>query len=173
MLFALYSPNGTYDTTFLANYAYINLNDPIDARDGVGLVQVFGAGQYAMRLLGEAGSLAKLGITFREIVNAVQAQNTVNPAGQVGGEPIRQGRSSPTRCARKAASRRRGLRRHRRPRRIPTARIVRVRDVARIELGAQNYNIDDARSTASRPPSSAIYQLPGPTRSKPPTACES
>ena len=91
MLIALYSPNGTYDAKFLANYAYINLNDPITRSPGIGNVQVFGAGQYAMRLWVKPDQLAKLGITVPEIVSAIQAQNTVNPAGQVGGEPAPKG----------------------------------------------------------------------------------
>src|SRR6201988_246540 len=87
MLVALYSPSGTHDSNYLANYAYINLNDPIARSYGVGQTQVFGSGQYAMRLWVKPDQLAKLGITITDIVNAIQAQNTVNPAGQVGGEP--------------------------------------------------------------------------------------
>ncbi len=63
MLVGLFSPNGTYDTKFLGNYAYINLNDPIARLYGVGQTQVFGAGQYAMRLWVQPDKLAKLGIT--------------------------------------------------------------------------------------------------------------
>ena len=103
MLIALYSPNGTYDAQFLANYAYINLNDQLTRVPGIGNVQVFGAGQYAMRLWVKPDQLAKLGITVPEIVTAIQAQNTVNPAGQVGGPPSsRRARNSPIRCARRA-----------------------------------------------------------------------
>src|ERR1700755_2013147 len=87
MLVGLFSPKGTFDTKFLGNYAYINLNDPIARLYGVGQTQVFGAGQYAIRLWVQPDKLAKLGITVPDIVNAVQAQNKVNPAGQVGGEP--------------------------------------------------------------------------------------
>ena len=54
---------------------------------GVGSVQVFGAGQYAMRLWVKPDQLAKLGVTVPEIVSSIQAQNTVNPAGKAGGEP--------------------------------------------------------------------------------------
>ena len=91
MLIALYSPKGTYDATFLANYAYINLIDQVTRVPGIGSVQVFGAGQYAMRFWVKPDQLAKLGITVPEIVSAVQTQNTVNPAGQVGSEPAPQG----------------------------------------------------------------------------------
>jgi HAE1 family hydrophobic/amphiphilic exporter-1 len=87
MLVALYSPHGTRDSNYLANYAYINLNDPIARSYGVGQTQVFGSGQYAMRLWVKPDQMAKLGITVTDIANALKAQNTVNPAGQVGGEP--------------------------------------------------------------------------------------
>ncbi len=93
MLVALYSPKGTYDARFLANYAYINLNDQLTRVKGVGTVQVFGAGQYAMRLWVKPDQLAKLQITVPEIVSAIQTQNTVNPAGQVGSEPIPKGQA--------------------------------------------------------------------------------
>ncbi len=81
MLIALYSPHGTHDAAYLANYAYINLNDPIARLYGVGQTTVFGSGQYAMRLWVKPDQLAKLGITVTDIVNAIKAQNTVNPAG--------------------------------------------------------------------------------------------
>src|ERR1700692_4755653 len=91
MLVAVYSPHGTYDAGFLANYAFINLVDPITRSQGIGNVQVFGAGQYAMRLWIRPDRLAKLGVTVPEIVSAIQAQNTVNPAGKAGGEPAPKG----------------------------------------------------------------------------------
>src|SRR4029077_19023915 len=86
-LFSLYSPNGTYDATFLANYGYVNINDPMTRVPGIGQVQIFGAGQYAMRFLVRPYQLAKLGITVTEILNAIRAQNMVTPAGQIGAEP--------------------------------------------------------------------------------------
>src|ERR1700726_1792220 len=91
MLISLYSPKGTYNYMFLANYAYINLNDPLTRVKGLGTIQVFGAGQYAMRLWVKPDQLAKLQITVPEIVSALQTQNTVNPAGQVGSEPAPKG----------------------------------------------------------------------------------
>src|SRR5262245_59125397 len=91
MLINLYSPTGAYDAKFLANYAYINLNDQLTRVPGIGSVQVFGAGRYAMRLWVKPDQLAKLGITVPDIVAAIQSQNTVNPAGQIGGEPAPRG----------------------------------------------------------------------------------
>src|ERR1700688_561887 len=160
MLVSLSSPHGSLDTKFLANYAYINLNDPIARLYGVGQTQVFGAGQYAMRLWIKPDQLAKLGITVTDIVNAIQAQNTVNPAGQVGGEPaqsnqqftyavLAQGRlTSPEQFGDVVV------------REAPNGGTVRVRDVARVELGTQDYSL---KSRLNGKPSAAIavYQLPG------------
>ena len=160
MLLALYSPNGTYDAKFLSNYAYINLNDPIARSYGVGLTQIYGAGQYAMRLWVKPDRLAKLGITVSDVVDAVQSQNTVNPAGQVGGEPtvVRQPFTYAVRAQGRLET----------PeefgdivvRENPDGGVVRVRDVAQVELGSQDY------SWATRlngQPSAIIgvYQLPG------------
>jgi len=97
----LYSPHGTYDAGFLSNYAYINMHDPLTRSPGIGIVQIFGAGQYAMRMWVKPDQLAKLGITVTDITNAVQAQNTVNPAGQAGGEPRLRARNTPMRSVRK------------------------------------------------------------------------
>ncbi|MBO3703759.1 MAG: efflux RND transporter permease subunit, partial [Candidatus Accumulibacter sp.] len=88
VMFALYSPNDTYDGVFLSNYAFININDQMTRVKGIASVTVFGAGQYAMRLWVKPDQLAKLNITIPEIINAVNAQNTVNPAGTIGGEPV-------------------------------------------------------------------------------------
>ena len=91
IMFALYSPNGTYDSIFLANYSYININDQMTRVQGIASVTIFGAGQYAMRFWVKPDQLAKLNITIPEIINAIQTQNTVNPAGQIGGEPVPHG----------------------------------------------------------------------------------
>jgi hydrophobic/amphiphilic exporter-1 (mainly G- bacteria), HAE1 family len=160
MLVALYSPHGTRDSNYLANYAYINLNDPIARSYGVGQTQVFGSGQYAMRLWVKPDQMAKLGITVTDIANALKAQNTVNPAGQVGGEPaqsnqqftyavLAQGRlTSPEQFGDVVV------------REAPDGGTVRVRDVARVELGTQDYSL---LSRLNGKPSAAIavYQLPG------------
>ena len=160
MLIAVSSPHGTYDATFLANYAYINLNDPVARLYGVGQTQVFGAGQYAMRLWVKPDQLAKLGITVTDIANAIQTQNTVNPAGQVGGEPARadqqftyallaQGRlTTPEQFGNVVV------------RETPDGGIVRVKDIARVELGAQAYS-EAGRLNGQPAAVLAVYQLPG------------
>src|SRR6202045_2574106 len=160
MLVSLFSPHGTRDAKFMANYAYITLNDPVARLYGVGQTTVFGAGQYAMRLWVKPDQLAKLGITVTDIVNAVQAQNTVNPAGQVGGQPapsdqqftysvLAQGRlTSPEQFGDVIV------------REAPDGGTVRVRDVARVELGTQDYSLM-ARLNGKPSAIIAVYQLPG------------
>src|SRR5437660_2678774 len=160
MLITLYSPNGTYDAQFLANYAYINLADQITRSYGIGSVQIFGAGQYAMRLWVKPDQLAKLAITVPEIVNAIQSQNTVNPAGLIGGEPVPEGQeftysvraqgrlTTPEEFEQIVV------------RAAPDGGIVRVKDVARVEMGAQDYTIV-GRLNGKPSAIIAVYQLPG------------
>jgi len=160
LLTALYSPHGTLDAKFLANYAYINLYDRLSRVPGIGQVTVFGAGQYAMRLWVKPDRLAKLGITVSDITNAIQAQNTVNPAGQIGGAPAPPGQeyTYTVRAQGRLVT----------PeqfgniilRETPDGGIVRIKDVARIELGAQDYS---AMGRLNGEPSAVIsvYQLPG------------
>jgi len=159
ILIDLYSPSGVFDSKFLANYAYINLNDQLTRIRGIGSVQVFGAGRYAMRLWVKPDQLAKLSITVPEIITAIQSQNTVNPAGQIGGEPVPKGQEF-TYSVRAQG-------------RLITPEdfeqvvvranedgIVRVKDVARAEMGAQDYTIV---GHLNGKPSAiiAVYQLPG------------
>ena len=82
-------PRGRYDDLFLANYATININDALYRVPGVGQVQIFGAGDYAMRIWLRPDMLAKLGLTVTDIDQAVQQQSAVNPAGQIGGRARR------------------------------------------------------------------------------------
>jgi multidrug efflux pump len=160
MLISLYSPKGTYNGIFLANYGYINLFDQLTRLPGIGNVQIFGAGQYAMRLWVKPDQLAKLGITVPDIITAVQKQNTVNPAGQVGSEPIPSGQ--------KFTYTVRAQGRLQTPeefgeivvRANADGSFVRVKDIARIDLGAQTYNIK-GRLNGQPAAILALYQLPG------------
>ena len=160
MLVALYSPQGLYDNIFLANYGIININDALTRVPGVASVTVFGAGQYAMRCWVNPDKLASLKITIPEIVNAIQTQNTVNPAGQIGSEPVPTGQDFTYTV--------------RAPGRLPSAEefgeiivratpdggILRLKDVARIELGAQTYALQ-GRLNGKPAALLAVYQLPG------------
>jgi HAE1 family hydrophobic/amphiphilic exporter-1 len=160
MLVSLYSPHGTYDARFLANYAYINLHDPITRAPGIGNVQIFGAGEYAMRLWVKPDQLAKLGITVTDIINTIQSQNTVNPAGQVGGEPVPKGQEYT--YAVRAQGRLLSPEDFEQVviRETADGGIVRVKDVARVELGAQDYSTV-GRFSGNPAAIIAVYQLPG------------
>ena len=159
-MFALYSPKGTYDDVFLANYCYININDQMTRVQGIASVTVFGAGQYAMRFWVRPDQLAKLDITIPEIINAIKQQNTVNPAGQIGGEPVPPGQEftyavrSQGRLETEEEFGNIVLRAD------PDGSIVRLKDVARIELGAQTYNMI-GRLNGKPAALIALYQLPG------------
>src|SRR5262244_1769545 len=87
LIIALYSPHNTYDALFLANYATINVNDVLYRVPGVGEVRLFGASDYAMRIWVKPDVLAKLGLAVPDLANAIRQQSTVNPSGQIGGEP--------------------------------------------------------------------------------------
>jgi hydrophobic/amphiphilic exporter-1 (mainly G- bacteria), HAE1 family len=160
MLISLSSPKQTYDNVFLANYAYINLVDQLTRVQGISNVQVFGAGQYAMRLWVKPDQLAKLGVTVPDIISAVQKQNNVNPAGQVGSEPIPSGQ--------KFTYTVRAQGRLQTPeefgeivvRANPDGSLLRVKDIARIDLGAQTYNLM-GRLNGKPAAILALYQLPG------------
>jgi HAE1 family hydrophobic/amphiphilic exporter-1 len=160
LLVALYAPKGSYDSVFLANYAYINLVDQLTRVPGIARVQVFGAGQYAMRCWVKPDQLAKLHVTVPQIVQALQAQNTVNPAGQIGGEPVPSGQqfTYTVRAQGRLIS----------PEQFgeillrsnPDGSTLRLKDVARIELGAQTYNLS-GRYNGHPSAILACYQLPG------------
>ena len=160
MLVSLDSPTNAYDSTFLANYAYININDQLTRVPGIASATVFGAGQYAMRYWVKPDQLAKLNITVNEVIQAIQGQNTVNPAGTIGGEPAPAGQQytySVRAQGRLTTPEEFGaivIREN------PDGSAVRLRDIARVELGAQVYNVLGRLN--GRPAAIiAIYQLPG------------
>lgn len=159
LLLSLYSPENSYDGLWLANYAYINFVNLLKRVHGVGDVQVFGAGKYAMRIWLNPEKMAALNISVSETIDAIKAQNTVNPAGKIGAQPAPQNQVQTITV--KA------------PGRLSTPEefsniivrgqgnaVVHLRDIARIELGAQNYTLS---STVNGHPAAsiAIYEAPG------------
>jgi multidrug efflux pump len=160
LVFALYSPQQTHDSLFLANYANININDALYRVPGVGEVRLFGVSDYAMRIWVKPDLLAKLGITVPDLVRSVQQQSTVNPAGKVGAEPAPTGKETTYTV--------RAQGRLQTPeefgqvvvRSNPDGSVVRLSDVARIELGAQNYQ-QLARFGGKPAAIVAVYQSPG------------
>ncbi len=159
MFVMLYSPHATYDTNFLVNYAYINMADELTRVPGVARVQVFG-GQYAMRVWVDPNKLANLGVTVPQIVSAMQVQNNVNPAGQIGAEPIPGGQQytytvlSQGRLVTPEQFGQIVIRAN------PDGSILRLKDVARIELGSQTYGVN-VRYNGQIAAGMAIFQLPG------------
>ena len=161
LLISLISPNGTYDEQFLTNYATINVLDELARIRGVGMAQVVGGStfEYAMRVWIEPDRLAKLGLTVPDITAAIRAQNVLIPAGQIGGPPAPPGTDftytvkTPGRLVTAEEFGQVVVRSN------PDGSQVFLRDVARIELGIQNYVVSARLNSA---PSAAllVYQLP-------------
>jgi HAE1 family hydrophobic/amphiphilic exporter-1 len=161
-IITLSSPDGRYDSLFLANYATINLRDEIARLPGVGDVNIFGAGEYSMRVWLDPGQLAARNLTPADIVKAIRGQNQQVAAGQVGAPPAPRdqdfqitvnvpGRlADPKEFGDIIVKAEQG----------PSARITRVRDVARIELGAQTYS-QFFRLDTKQAAGIAVFQLPG------------
>jgi HAE1 family hydrophobic/amphiphilic exporter-1 len=160
LLFSLYSPNGSYDDTFLGNYANINVVDALKRVSGVGDIIIFGTSDYAMRIWVKPDQLASLGLSVPDLVDAIQQQNAVNPSGKVGGEPAPAGQEftwSVRAQGRLVTAEEFG---DIVVRSDPSGAQIRLRDVARIELGSLNYN---QRGRLNGKPAAIIgaYQIPG------------
>ena len=160
LVFAVSSPKRTWDQTFLSNYVAINVEDELARIPGIGQVRIFGAANYAMRVWVAPDTLAKLQLTVNDIANAISAQNVVNPAGRLGDEPAPPGQEftyTVRAQGRLLSADEFGdiiLRAN------PDGSLVRLKDVARIELGAQSYTQEAYTNGA---PSAVIllFQNPG------------
>src|SRR6476620_4736370 len=153
------SPNGTYDSSFLSNYTTINVNDYIARIPGVGQINLFGGSDYAMRVWLRPDVIGRLGLTIPEIANAISQQNQLSPAGQIGGPPAASG----TEYTYTVKTQGRLLNEEEfgniLVRTTPQGE-VRLRDVARLELGTMLYN---AVGRHNGTPSAviAVFQIPG------------
>jgi hydrophobe/amphiphile efflux-1 (HAE1) family protein len=160
MVVALSSPNGTYDAIFLGNYFDINLVDAIKRVKGVGDVKNFTAQDYSMRIWLRPDKLASLGVTPMDIQNAIREQNAQSPAGRIGAEPAPAGQEMQFNV------RAMGLLKDPKEfeeiiiRSNPDGSQVKVKDVARVELGAQTYDLR-ARLNQSPAAAIAVYLAPG------------
>jgi len=158
--FALYTDDDRYDSVFLANYAYVNIVNALTRQTGVASVTVYGSGQYAMRLWLDPAKLANFNVTTKDVYDAVKQQNTVNPSGQTGAEPVPAGQQmtftvrAPGRLVTEDQFANIIIRADR------NGSVVRVKDVARVELGAQSYNLA-GRFNGHAATIVAVYQLPG------------
>lgn len=160
LIATLYSPGDTYDAVFLSNYASINIKDALSRVKGVGNAEVLTNFEYAMRMWMDPDRMAGLGVTPGDLINAIREQNLEVSAGQIGTPPVpdaqqfqytikSKGRLTSVREFENIIIRTGGA-----------GAIVRVRDVARVELGANYYN---ASGTFGGKPSTvlAVYQAPG------------
>jgi hydrophobic/amphiphilic exporter-1 (mainly G- bacteria), HAE1 family len=160
LVIALNSPKGTYDSLFLGNYALINVNDALYRVYGVGQIINFGLSEYSMRIWVKPDKLAKLGLTVPDLVRAVQAQSTVNPSGRVGAEPAPTGQQltyTVRAQGRLVTAEEFG---NVVVRLNPEGSVVRMKDVARIELGALTYN-QSSRFNGRPGALIAVFQAPG------------
>ena len=160
LVLSIKSPNGTYDNNFLSNYTTINIQDNLARIKGVGQINLFGGSDYAMRVWLRPDRIARLGITVPDIVNAISQQNTLSPSGQFGGQPAVPGTEftytvrTQGRLLDEAEFGEIIVRSN------PDGSQVRLKDVARIELGTQLYNAvgrHDAKPAAVL----AVFQIPG------------
>lgn len=160
MLVSLYSPGKTYDMDFLVNYAYINAVDELKRTPGVGDVSILGGTQYGMRIWLRPDRLAAYGLTVQEVMAAVKAQNAIQPGGTIGGEPSLPG----TQQTYSAQLQSRLISEEQFGEIIISSNdqgaIVRLKDVARIELGSENY-LSSSRINGNPAAIIAVYQIPG------------
>jgi HAE1 family hydrophobic/amphiphilic exporter-1 len=160
LVLSLYSPNGNYNGQFLGNYATINVNDALLRVPGVGQVTNFGAADYAMRIWVKPDQLTKLGMTVSDLTAAIQQQSAVNPAGQIGAEPAPKGQQftyavrAPGRLVNAEDFGNIIVRQN------PNGSTVRLKDVARIELGSMVYQ-QIGRYNGKPAVIVCVYQAPG------------
>lgn len=160
LIYALYSEGGVYDENFLSNWAYINIRDELLKIDGVGKVQILGAGEYAMRVWVNPYRMAFYNISVEDIASAIQNEATIFSAGKLGAEPLAQ--SEPftytvtTPPALSAAEEYEQIA----LRILPDGEKVTLGDVARVELGSQSYG---TFSNFNSNPAAlvVVYQTPG------------
>src|SRR6188768_3597316 len=160
LVISIKSPKGTYDSAFLSNYTTININDAIARIQGVGQINLFGGSDYAMRVWLRPDVIGRLGITIPDIANAISQQNQLTPAGQIGGPPAPSG----TEYTYTVRTQGRLLNEEEFSNIIvrtnPDGSEVRLKDIARLELGTMLYN---AVGRHDGTPSAviAVFQIPG------------
>jgi len=140
LMISVNSPNQTYDGLYIANYASIYIKDELARIKGVGQVQVFGSTDYSMRIWLDANKMASLGVSTSEVAQAVQTQNIQAPAGDLGVEPMKdkqlikltmrtQGRLQDAKQFEEIIVRSK-----------PDGSQIKLKDIARVELGAESYS---------------------------------
>lgn len=140
LMISVNSPHNTYDNLFISNYADIFIKDELARIRGVGTVSVFGSSNYSMRIWLNADKMASYGLSTSDISSAIQAQNIQSPAGDLGVEPMKDKQmiklTMRTKGRLKDASEFEDII----VKSLPTGAQVRLKDVARVELGAESYS---------------------------------
>ena len=157
---ALYSPKSTHDPLFISNYATINIIDQIKATPGVGDATLWGPQDYAMRAWVHTDKLTGLGLTTADIISAIQAQNVQAAVGRIGARPVSNDQSLQLNIQTKGRLSSAADFENIVIRTNPDGSILRLRDVARVELGAANLD-RETRLNGKPAAALAIYQTPG------------
>ncbi len=160
LLVALSSPSNSFDSKFINNYAFINIVDELKRINGVGDVNVLGGSEYAMRIWVHPDKLSRYNLTVQDVISKLKEQNLIQPGGSFGGEPSASGTQNTYTSQLQS--------------RLITEQdfgniilkvnengaTVRMSDVARTELGIENYNMM-SRINGSSAATIAVYQIPG------------
>ncbi|RJX29404.1 MAG: multidrug efflux RND transporter permease subunit [Desulfarculus sp.] len=159
-MLTFYSPKGTHEALYLSNYISINVKDALARVSGVSEARVFGALDYSMRIWMDPRRLTALGITADDVIAAIQKQNIQAVAGSIGTAPS--GPSQQVQYTLRAEGRLSSVEQFKNiiVRTNPSGGLVRIKDIARVELGAQSYT---RTSTLNGSPTLAmgIYQTTG------------
>lgn len=159
MIYSLTSPDGSYNSVDLANYAQVKLIDELKRVEGVGEVQVYGAGRYAIRIWLDTAKMTHYGISVGEVRGAIAAQNTTNPGGKIGADPVPDGQEQTItvrtkgRLSEPAEFEEIIIRQH-------GDEIVYLKDIAAVELGAEDYSVT-GRLNGEVAAAIAIFQSAG------------
>ena len=159
MLYGLTSPDGSYNSVDLANYAQVKLVDEIKRVEGVGEVAVYGAGRYAIRIWLDTVKMSHFNISLDEVRAAISKQNMTNPGGKIGADPVPDGQEKTITVRTQG--------RLTDPRqfeeiivRQQADQIVYLKDISTIELGSENYSATGRRN-GQVAASVVIFQSPG------------
>lgn len=140
MMISVNSPHGSYDSLFVSNYADIFIKDELARIKGVGTVSVFGSSSYSMRIWLDADKMATYGLSTTDVTTAIQSQNIQSPAGDLGVEPMKDKQLI------KLTMRTKGRLKDAKEfediiiKSLPNGAQVRLKDVARVDLGAESYS---------------------------------
>jgi HAE1 family hydrophobic/amphiphilic exporter-1 len=160
LMVSISSPHNTYDTKFLNNYAFINIVDELKRIKGVGDVGVFGGSEYAMRIWIHPDQLSRYDLTVQDVINKMKEQNVIKPGGSFGAEPAAAGNENTYTAmlqSRLVTEEQFGniiLKAN------ANGALVRLNDVARLELGTENYSMT-SRVNGNSASTIAVYQIPG------------